>query len=63
MGVGGRLIDYLPILVFTAIAVGFASFAVIASSLLGQKKLTLSNRPSMNVGGPPSGRRRKEGKV
>jgi NADH-quinone oxidoreductase subunit A len=32
------LIDYLPILVFFAIAVGFALFAVAASSLLGQKK-------------------------
>jgi len=32
------LIDYLPILFFVAIAVGFACFAVIASSLLGQKK-------------------------
>ena len=32
------LIDYLPILVFFGIAVGFALFAVAASSLLGQKK-------------------------
>ena len=32
------LIDYLPILIFFAIAVGFAVFAVAASSLLGQKK-------------------------
>jgi NADH-quinone oxidoreductase subunit A len=32
------LIDYLPILIFFAIAVGFAVFAVAASSLLGQRK-------------------------
>ena len=32
------LIDYLPILIFFSIAVGFALFAVAASALLGQKK-------------------------
>ena len=60
MGGGGRLIDYLPILVFTAIAVGFASFAVIASSLLAQKKPTPVKQAPTNAGCPPSGRRRQE---
>jgi|OpeIllAssembly_1097287.scaffolds.fasta_scaffold1793687_1 NADH:ubiquinone oxidoreductase subunit 3 (subunit A) len=55
MGGGGRLIDYLPILVFTAIAVGFASFAVIASSLLGQKKLTPVKQALYECGRPTIG--------
>jgi NADH-quinone oxidoreductase subunit A len=32
------LIDYLPVLIFLLIAVGFAGFAIAASALLGQKK-------------------------
>ena len=55
MGGGGRLIDYLPILVFTAIAVGFASFAVIASSLLGQKKPTPVKQAPYECGMPTIG--------
>jgi len=34
------LIDYLPILIFFAIAVAFACFAILASYLLGQRKQT-----------------------
>ena len=32
------LIDYLPVLIFLCIAIGFACFAIVASALLGQKK-------------------------
>ena len=49
------LIDYLPILVFTGIAIGFACFAVIASSLLGQKKPTPVKQAPYECGMPTIG--------
>jgi NADH-quinone oxidoreductase subunit A len=44
------LIDYLPILIFLLIAVGFACFAIIASALLGQKKSTAAKKSPYECG-------------
>ena len=49
------LIDYLPILFFVAIAVGFACFAVVASSLLGQKKPSATKQAPYECGMPTIG--------
>ena len=51
----GMLIDYLPILFFVAIAVGFACFAVVASSLLGQKKPSATKQAPYECGMPTQG--------
>jgi len=40
------LIEYLPILIYIAIAVAFACFAILASSLLGQRKPTAAIGPT-----------------
>ncbi len=49
------LIDYLPILIFLAIAVGFASFAIVASSLLGQRKPSATKQAPYECGMPTIG--------
>jgi NADH-quinone oxidoreductase subunit A len=49
------LIDYLPILFFLAIAIGFAVFAVVASSLLGQKKPSAAKQAPYECGMPTIG--------
>ena len=49
------LIQYLPILFFLSIAVGFACFAVIASSLLGQKKPSAAKQAPYECGMPTVG--------
>ncbi len=49
------LIDYLPILFFVAIAIGFAAFAIIASSLLGQKKPSAVKQSPYECGMPTIG--------
>jgi len=49
------LIDYLPILIFVGIAVVFACFAVIASSLLGQKKPSAVKQAPYECGMPTIG--------
>ncbi len=51
----GMLIDYLPILFFLAIAIGFACFAVVASSLLGQKKPSAAKQAPYECGMPTIG--------
>ncbi len=52
---GKMLIDYLPILFFVALAAGFACFAVIASSLLGQKKPSATKQAPYECGMPTIG--------
>jgi NADH-quinone oxidoreductase subunit A len=49
------LIEYLPILFFLAIAIGFAVFAVVASSLLGQKKPSAAKQAPYECGMPTIG--------
>ena len=49
------LIDYLPILFFLAIAIGFACFAIVASSLLGQKKPSAAKLAPYECGMPTVG--------
>jgi NADH-quinone oxidoreductase subunit A len=49
------LIEYLPILFFLAIAIGFAGFAVVASSLLGQKKPSAAKLAPYECGMPSVG--------
>jgi NADH-quinone oxidoreductase subunit A len=49
------LIEYLPIFIFVAIAVGFACFAVLASSLLGQKKPSAIKQAPYECGMPTIG--------
>ncbi len=49
------LIDYLPILVFLGIAVGFACFAVAASHLLGQHKPSAVKQAPYECGVPTIG--------
>ncbi len=49
------LIDYLPILVFLGIAVGFACFAVAASHLLGQHKPSAVKQAPYECGMPTIG--------
>ena len=49
------LIDYLPILLFVGIAAGFSCFAVIASSLLGQKKPSAAKQAPYECGMPTIG--------
>ena len=51
----GMLIDYLPILFFLAIAIGFACFATVASSLLGQKKPSAAKLAPYECGMPTVG--------
>ena len=57
---GDMLIEYLAILIYIAIAVAFALFAIVASSLLGQRKPTaIKQSPyecGMNTIGPTYGR-------
>ena len=49
------LIDYLPVLFFLAIAIGFACFAIVASSLLGQKKPSAAKQAPYECGMPTLG--------
>ncbi len=49
------LIAYLPIFIFVAIAIGFACFAVLASSLLGQKKPSAIKQAPYECGMPTIG--------
>ena len=49
------LIEYLPILVFLGIAVGFACFAVAASHLLGQHKPSALKQAPYECGMPTIG--------
>jgi NADH-quinone oxidoreductase subunit A len=49
------LIEYLPVLVFLGIAVGFACFAVIASHLLGQHKPSAVKQAPYECGMPTIG--------
>jgi len=49
------LIEYLPILVFLGIAVGFACFAVAASHLLGQHKPSAVKQAPYECGMPTVG--------
>ncbi len=49
------LIDYLPILFFVVLAAGFSCFAVIASSLLGQKKPSAVKQAPYECGMPTVG--------
>ena len=49
------LIEYLPILVFLGIAVGFACFAVAASHLLGQHKPSAVKQAPYECGVPTIG--------
>ena len=51
----GMLIEYLPIFIFVAIAVGFACFSVLASSLLGQKKPSAIKQAPYECGMPTIG--------
>ncbi len=44
------LIDYLPILIYISIAIAFACFAIIASSLLGQRKPTATKQSPYECG-------------
>jgi NADH-quinone oxidoreductase subunit A len=44
------LIDYLPILVFIAMACGFAAFAVTASYFLGQRKPSAAKQAPYECG-------------
>jgi len=44
------LIDYLPILIFLLMAIGFACFAIIASALLGQKKPSAAKKSPYECG-------------
>jgi NADH-quinone oxidoreductase subunit A len=44
------LIEYLPILIFLLIAVGFACFAIVASALLGQKRPTVLKKSPYECG-------------
>ena len=49
------LIEYLPILVFLVIAIGFACFAIIASYLLGQRKPSAVKQAPYECGMPTIG--------
>ena len=48
-------IEYLAILVFLAIAIGFAAFAVLASHLLGQRKPSAVKQAPYECGMPTIG--------
>ncbi|HSB03737.1 MAG TPA: NADH-quinone oxidoreductase subunit A [Thermodesulfobacteriota bacterium] len=49
------LIEYLPILFFVGIAIAFACFAIVASSLLGQKKPSAIKQAPYECGMPTVG--------
>ena len=44
------LIEYLPILIYIAIAIAFACFAILASFLLGQRKPTAAKQSPYECG-------------
>ena len=47
---GSMLIEYLAILIYVAIAVAFALFAIVASALLGQRKPTALKKAPYECG-------------
>jgi NADH-quinone oxidoreductase subunit A len=49
------LIEYLAILIYVAIAVAFALFAIVASALLGQRKPTALKKAPYECGMTPFG--------
>lgn len=49
------LIEYLPVLVFLGIAVGFAVFAILASYFLGQRKPSAVKQAPYECGMPTVG--------
>jgi NADH-quinone oxidoreductase subunit A len=52
------LIDYLPILIFFVLAVGFALFTIAASALLGKRKVTPQKMTPYECGMDPVGQAR-----
>jgi NADH-quinone oxidoreductase subunit A len=53
------LIDYLPIFIFFAVAVGFALFTIVASAFLGKRKITPQKMIPYECGMDPVGQARK----
>ncbi len=53
------LADYLPILIFLVIAVGFALFTLFASAIIGKKKVTPQKMLPYECGMEPIGEARK----
>ena len=53
------LADYLPILIFLVIAVGFALFTLFASSIIGKRKVTPQKMLPYECGMEPIGEARK----
>ena len=52
------LIDYLPIFIFFVVAVGFALFTIIASSVIGKRKVTPQKMIPYECGMDPIGQAR-----
>jgi NADH-quinone oxidoreductase subunit A len=52
------LIDYLPIFIFFAVAVGFALFTIVASAFLGKRKITPQKMLPYECGMDPIGQAR-----
>ena len=53
------LTDYLPIFIFLVIAVGFALFTILASALIGKRKVTPQKMLPYECGMDPIGEARK----
>jgi NADH-quinone oxidoreductase subunit A len=53
------LADYLPILIFLVIAVGFALFTLFASAIIGKRKITPQKMLPYECGMDPIGEARK----
>ena len=53
------LADYLPILIFLVIAVGFALFTLFASAIIGKRKITPQKMLPYECGMEPIGEARK----
>jgi NADH-quinone oxidoreductase subunit B len=53
------LLDYLPIFIFFALAVGFALFTIVASAFLGKRKITPQKMIPYECGMDPVGQARK----